>query len=132
MQRERPKEMAKSQKKKKNGSFFGSFCCDSGVMNPSSIHEDGVQSLASLSGLRILRCSELWCRSAVTAPIQLLAQELPWATGVALRKKKKKSFFSSPAGNASFTSKFYLLLSRDQITLPASSVFQMPLPQNNP
>ena len=30
------------------------------VTNPTSIHEDTVQSLASLSGLRIQRCSGLW------------------------------------------------------------------------
>ena len=33
------------------------------LANPTSIHEDGVQSLAFLSGLRIRRCRELWCRS---------------------------------------------------------------------
>ena len=33
------------------------------VKNPTSIHEDSVQSLASLSGLRIRCCRELWCRS---------------------------------------------------------------------
>ena len=29
-----------------------------GLMNPTNIHED-----ASLSGLRVWRCQELWCRS---------------------------------------------------------------------
>ena len=33
------------------------------LMNPPSIHEDAVHSLALLSGLRIWRCCELWCRS---------------------------------------------------------------------
>ena len=33
------------------------------VKNPTSIHEDGAQFLASLSGLRIWRWRELWCRS---------------------------------------------------------------------
>ena len=32
------------------------------VANPPSIHEDVVQSLASLSRLRICPCHELWCR----------------------------------------------------------------------
>ena len=41
----------------------GSSRCGSAVMNPTSIHEDRVRSLASLSGLRIWRCRELWCRS---------------------------------------------------------------------
>ena len=30
------------------------------LMNPTSIHEAAVQSLALLSGLRILHCCELW------------------------------------------------------------------------
>ena len=49
-----------------------------------------VQSLASLSGLRILRCHELWCRLAVTAPTGPLAWEPPYAAGMALEKTKKK------------------------------------------
>ena len=32
----------------------------------------------------------LWHRLAAAAPIQLLAWELPFATGVALKSKKKK------------------------------------------
>ena len=74
-----------------------------------------VQSLASLSGLRILLCHELRCRSqtgllgshvavavwlwyrpAAAAPIQPLAWEHPYAAGVApemaKRQKKKNSF----------------------------------------
>ena len=64
-----------------------------------------VQSLASLSGLRIQHFSELWCglqmklglcpAMAVTKPaaaalIQLLAWEPPFAECVALKKQKKK------------------------------------------
>ena len=37
--------------------------CGSGVTNPTSIHEDGVQFMAWLSWLRIWHCQELWCRS---------------------------------------------------------------------
>ena len=43
------------------------------------------------------RCSSdlvllwLWCRLAATAPIQPLAWELPYATGVALKSKKTKT-----------------------------------------
>ena len=66
-----------------------------------------VQSLASLSGLRIWRCHELWhrsqtrhgshvaaavvvvCRLAATAPIQPLAWEPPHAMGAALKKLNK-------------------------------------------
>ena len=35
----------------------------------------------------------LWHRLAAVAPIQPLAWELPHATGVALKRKKKKIFF---------------------------------------
>ena len=65
-----------------------------------------VRSLASLSGLRIWRCPELWCRSQMklrspllwmwcrltaAALIQPLAWELPYALGVALKGKKTKN-----------------------------------------
>ena len=49
-----------------------------------------VQSLASINGLQIGRCCELWCRLVATAPIRPLAWEPPYATGVALRQKDKK------------------------------------------
>ena len=66
-----------------------------------------VQSLALFSGLRIWRCHKLWHRlqmllrssvamavaqSGATAQIQPLACELPYATGVAV--KRKKIFFN--------------------------------------
>ena len=35
------------------------------IKNPSSIHEDVGLILASLSGLRIWHCLELWCRFQV-------------------------------------------------------------------
>ena len=61
-----------------------------------------VQSLGLISGLRIQRCPELWCRSqtwlgsqvsvavveaAAAAPIQPLAWEPPCAADVALKSK---------------------------------------------
>ena len=69
-----------------------------------------VRSLASLSGLRILHCHELWCRSqkqlgsgitvavAVTVAgsyssaliIRPLAWEPPYAMGAALKRQKTK------------------------------------------
>ena len=64
-----------------------------------------VQSLASLSGLRIRCCCGcgvgcrhgsgpvllwLWCRPVATAPIGPLAWESPYAAGVALKKKRQK------------------------------------------
>ena len=69
------------------------------------------QHLALLAGLRIQRCCELWCRSqmrlgssvavtwsrlAAITPIWLLAWELPYAAGAALKKKKKKSLWQRP------------------------------------
>ena len=49
-----------------------------------------VQSLASLSVLKIHCCRELWNKLAAAAPIGPLAWEPPCAVGAALRKKKKK------------------------------------------
>ena len=64
-----------------------------------------IRSLASISGLRIQRCSELWCRSkmrlgsgivllwhrpAAAAPIQSLAWEFPHVASAALKSKEKK------------------------------------------
>ena len=50
-----------------------------------------VQSLASLNGLRIQRCSELQCRLVATAAIRPLAWEPPYAAGVALEKDTKQT-----------------------------------------
>ena len=44
-----------------------------------------VPSLASLSGLGIRHCHELWCRLAAVAPIGHLAWEPPYAEDVALK-----------------------------------------------
>ena len=62
-----------------------------------------VQSLASLSGLSMQHCYDLWYRShmwlrsclavavcAAVALIQLLSWELPYATYAALKRKEKK------------------------------------------
>ena len=73
-----------------------------------------VRSLASLSGLRISVAMSwgvghrhgsdrvllwLWCRLPAVAPIRPLAWELPYATGAALKKDKKKrcGLFETPA-----------------------------------
>ena len=65
-----------------------------------------VRTPALLSGLRIQHCLScgvgrirsldpamlwLWPRPAATAPIRLLAWELPYATGVALKRQKDKN-----------------------------------------
>ena len=76
--------------------YWQSSCHGSAEMNLISIHEDTVRSLALLSGLKIWRCHELWCKSqtwpasgvaVATAPIRPLAWEPPNATGAALKRK---------------------------------------------
>ena len=54
---------------------------------PDQFHEHE----GSILGLAIQRCSELWRGSAAVALIRPLARELPYAAGVALKRKKKKS-----------------------------------------
>ena len=52
--------------------------CGSAVMNLTSIHED----MSSIPGLA------QWDKPVAVAPIGPLAQELPYAAGVALKKAK--------------------------------------------
>ena len=67
------------------------------LINPTGIHEDAGRSLASLNGLRIRHCCELWCRSqtqlrscvvvaVAVASSCILAWEFPYATGVAQKE----------------------------------------------
>ena len=44
----------------------------------------------------------LWCRLAATAPIRLLAWELPYAAGVAIKKKKGKEKEKRNIGESKF------------------------------
>ena len=56
-------------------------------------HGVQVRSLALLSRLRIWRCPDpvlLWHRPVATAPIRPLVWEPPYASGVALKKTKRK------------------------------------------
>ena len=72
------------------------------ITNPTSIHEDArlIPGLAQGSDVAVscsvgYRCNLdpallwLWQRQAAAAPIQPLAWELPYATSVALKSKKK-------------------------------------------
>ena len=78
-----------------------------------------VQYLDLLSGLRILCCYKLpcrshissdlvllWCRPAAEAPIGPLAQKLPYGLGVAWKEKKKKKLERSMK-NAFFKCHFF-------------------------
>ena len=78
----------------------GSSHCDSAVVNPVSIHEDmGLRIWCCVScGVGHRRGSDLtllwlWFILAATALIQLLAWELPYVVGAALKKKGIISFF---------------------------------------
>ena len=81
------------------------------VKNPTLSRRIWVQSLASLSGLRIQRCHELQCRSQMrlqsgiavavvqnkaTALIRSLAWEPPYAIDGAAKRKKKKERENKP------------------------------------
>ena len=55
-----------------------------------------VWSLASISGLRIWHCCELWCRPAALAPIQPLAWELHICCSEALKRNTNTHKTSVP------------------------------------
>ena len=72
------------------------------LTNPTRNHEIAGSILALLSGLRIQRCRELWCRSQMRlgSPIAValaaalfrpLAWEPPYAAGMAQKWQKDKN-----------------------------------------
>ena len=61
--------------------------------NPTRNHEVAGSSPGLSQWVKDLVLLWLWCRLVATARIGPLAQEPPYATGVALKSKKKKVFF---------------------------------------
>ena len=70
--------------------MVASFHCGSAVWNLTSIRED----VGSIPGLALwvedLVLLWLWCRPEAAALIPSLTWKLPFATGVALKKERKK------------------------------------------
>ena len=84
----------------------GVLISGSAVMNLTSIHEDtssipGLPQQVKGSGTAVSNCVGcrrsldlvlmwLWCKPEATAPIQLLAWELPYAASAPLKRQKEK------------------------------------------
>ena len=71
------------------------------IRNPADILQDSGSNPGLTQWVKDPALLWLWCRPAAAAPIQLLAWELPYAAGTALKKnkkKKKKEFLSWLSG----------------------------------
>ena len=68
---------------------FGSSCCGSAVMNPTSIHEDVGSIPGFAQWIKDLVLWWLWHRPAAAATIQPLAWELPICSRCSPKKQKQ-------------------------------------------
>ena len=66
---------------------YRSSCCGTAVTNPPSIHEDLGLTPGLTQWLKDPALLWLWWRPVAVALIQPLPQELPYASGVALKSK---------------------------------------------
>ena len=118
-------EEQRDKKCNQKGHHRGSHCGSAETNKPHGLVSMGmrVRSLASRSGLRIQHCRELWCvgrrrsldlawlwlwcRLAAVVPIQLLACELPYALGAALKKQKHFFFKKGKENKGHVTPHFF-------------------------
>ena len=67
-----------------------SSCHGAAETDPTTNQEVAGSIPGLLSGLRIWRCCEVWCRPTAVPPIRPLAWEPPYIAGAALKNKEKK------------------------------------------